>query len=63
MGCAFSDDRFHEGRIADGFGSDLAVTNQAFGACFHSIVAFDLDHRGQHRGGALLGDLDEFFGQ
>jgi hypothetical protein len=60
---AFPDDCFYDLGVTDRFGSDLAITNQAFGTGIHPIVAFNLDYRCQHRRGALLGDLYKFFGQ
>src|SRR5262249_61893659 len=63
MGCAFPDDCVYHFGVADRLGSDLAITNQAFGPGIYSIIAFDLDHLSQHRGRALLGDLDQFFGE
>jgi hypothetical protein len=61
MGCAFPDNCFYHLGVADRLGSELAITNQAFGAGIYPIIAFDLDHRSQHRCSALLGDLDKFF--
>src|SRR5262249_46086969 len=61
MGCAFPDDCFYHFGVADRLGSDLAITNQAFGPGIYSIIAFDLDHRSQHRGSALRGALVQFF--
>src|SRR4029434_1784235 len=63
MDCAFSDNCLNDLGIADRLSSYLAVTNQAFGTGVHPLIAFDLDHRSQHRCRALLGDLDEFFRQ
>src|SRR4030095_16257476 len=63
MDCAFSDNCLNDLGIADRLSSYLAVTNQAFGNGVHAPMAFDLDHRSQHRCRALLGDLDEFFRQ
>src|SRR5262245_5983477 len=61
MGCAFPHDRVYHLGVADRLGSDVAISNQAFGARIYPIIAFDLDHRSQHRCSALLGDLDQFF--
>jgi hypothetical protein len=41
----------------------LAVANQAFGAGFYAVIAFDLDHRSQNGRNALLRDPNELFRQ
>jgi hypothetical protein len=61
MDGAFLENCLYDASVADRFGSDLAVTNQAFGTGLHPIMAFDLDHRSQHSRGSLLDDLDECF--
>jgi hypothetical protein len=60
---AFSEHRFDGGHVADRFRLDLAVANQAFGAGFYAVIAFDLDHRSQNGRNALLRDPNELFRQ